>query len=1353
MNERDKIQLIDRALCGAVDTMVGGLPGLAQAVKDAGLVSTISWIYKSCKRKPFWSGLIERVSADLSSQDLKLLREQVSTFLEFLEHPGAKAIAARQREAAKRGQPISCAQIYAQWAREQVEQAGAKLDEAAQSLALRLTGTIGQEISQLSPKEAEIQSAHLVHLALSTDQITEQLKQIEIHLDNQARLPLTSPKPRSWNQGFSPIYGLEYSDRLSDFAGRVDELAAVRAFLDDDAPLAWWQISGEGGQGKSRLALKLVKDLELPWQAGFLFFDEVDTWRARLAVSELHEPTLIVIDYISGFPEKTRLLHSIVKRFSDPRWNRGHKLRLLIIDRDPLPSLETKESLRPNLNSTWLHVLDERQCDDLIAKMYSQCDPCLTLEPMKGETLFKIAQSWRKRVGLSPIPWETSEPFIATLNSDMGLRRPLFAMILALIFDADATAEEERESPAFMEELLHKAFALQQRQWGEGSNPNDQGADRLAVLATFCGRFELRQFHDLGIDPKFYGLTADCANNRARLTAAYKRLGRTVEAQVDKTDPPLEGLTPDILGEYFVLNWIEEQKAASLFDQSGIENIQALLVDCCKVNSVAALATLVRAWQDFRGSDRLRLALETLQEHWPALTSVGLIAASQAGLHTLLKVQVKRDEEINGHLLLIGAALGHIEVVQVMLKNGASPTWIHKSSGIFPLLIAAQNGHTDVVNALLRHGANPNQVEPRQGAFPLLIAAINGHVGVVKVLLDSKAKANQVNSRNGAFPLLMATQCGNSDLVHVLLDRSADSNQVNSKNGAFPLLVAAQEGYDNVVRALLDKNAEPNKIDPGQGVFPLLVAAEHGHVGSVKALLEKNAKPNQVNSKSGAFPLLIAAQNGHIDVVRPLLCKKADLDKVDPIYGYFPLLLASYHGHTEVVQALLDKNADPNQVNATNGATPLLVAAQNGHLEIVMALLSKGAELEKVDFRTGNTPLLTASQSGHFDVVQALLEKGSKPDEANLRTGVFPLLMASGGGHVEVAQTLLDQGADPNQVEPGTGAFPLLLASQNAHVELVKVLLNERANPDQVLTNHGVFPLLISAEKGHIDVVEVLLDKNAEPNMENTKNGTFSLLMASQNGHLNVVHALLNKNAEPNKINRRNGVFPLLMASQDGHVSVVHALLNNNAKPNMVNTRNGSFPLLVASENGHAEVVQALLDKNAEPNKVNAANGSFPLLVASLNGRFDAVRILLKNGADPNKIDPGQGGFPLLLAAESGHVDVVQVLLDKDADPNEVNPRNGTFPLLMACQNGHFDVALVLLDQGADPNQVESKTGAFPLLMASQGCHVAIIELLLARGAEAGAATYHGVTAINAAKQEGHQEVVDLLIAAGTKKT
>ena len=928
--------------------MVGGLPGLAQAVKDAGLVSTISWIYKSCKRKPFWSGLIERVSADLSSQDLKLLREQVSTFLEFLEHPGAKAIAARQREAAKRGQPISCAQIYAQWAREQVEQAGAKLDEAAQSLALRLTVTIGQEISQLSPKEAEIQNAHLVHLALSTDQITEQLKQIEIHLDNQARLPLTSPKPRSWNQGFSPIYGLEYSDRLSDFAGRVDELAAVRAFLDDDAPLAWWQISGEGGQGKSRLALKLVKDLELPWQAGFLFFDEVDTWRARLAVSELHEPTLIVIDYISGFPEKTRLLHSIVKRFSDPRWNRGHKLRLLIIDRDPLPSLETKESLRPNLNSTWLHVLDERQCDDLIAKMYSQCDPCLTLEPMKGETLFKIAQSWRTRVGLSPLPWETSEPFIATLNSDMGLRRPLFAMILALIFDADATAEEERESPAFIEELLHKAFALQQRQWGEGSNPNDQDADRLAVLATFCGRFELRQFHDLDIDPKFYGLTADRADNRARLTAAYKRLGRTVEAQAHKTNPPLEGLTPDILGEYFVLNWIEEQKAASLFDQSGIENIQALLVDCCKVNSVAALATLVRAWQDFRGSDRLGLALGTLQEHWPALTSVGLIAASQAGLHTLLKVQVKRDEEINDLLLLMAAANGHAKTAQVLLDKGANPKQVLAENGAFPLLGAAQEGHAETVKVLLDKEAEPNQVNLVTGAFPLLMAAQGGHSGVVRLLLEKGAKVDKTDSMHGGFALLQASLNDHEEVIDILLEWKANPNRESPTGGDFPLLLAAEKNCINAVRALLKGKAAVNKkntLKKAQqyGTFPLLMAARNGHLDVVKALIDAGANLNMSRKKTGNFPLQNASQNGHVEVVQELLYHGANLNQVNLNTGAFPLLVAAMNNHVAVVELLLARGANWNKVTH-HGHTALDVAKQEGHQEVVDLLIAADAE-------------------------------------------------------------------------------------------------------------------------------------------------------------------------------------------------------------------------------------------------------------------------------------------------------------------------------------------------------------------------------------------------------------------------
>ena len=1324
MNERNRVQLLDKVLAVAVATMVGGLPGLAVAVTGAGFVSTISGIYKTCTRKPFWRSLIERVSANLSNQDLELYGDQVLAFLEHLERPGAHEIAVRQREAAERNQPISCASIYVQWAQEKVEQAGANLDSKARPLALRLIESVGQEIGQLSPEDAEIKAAHLVHLALSTDRITHQLNQIQVQLNNQARLQLTSPQPLRWNQGIEPINGLVFSDRLSDFTGRADELAALWAFLDDDAPLAWWQISGEGGQGKSRLALELVEDLDLTWQAGFLPVNAIDTWRAKLADKELHEPTLIVMDYISGFPEKTRLLHDLLERFSDPRWARGHKLRLLIIDRDPLPSLETKEGQQPNLQATWLQSLDERQRDRLVAAAYKQDKPCLPLEPLTGEILLEIAQSWRARMELSPLPKAASSQFIRTLERDRGLRRPLFAIILALTFDADTNAEDEKDSPSSMEDLLHKAFALQQRQWGEGPNPDDQGADRLAVLATFCGRLKLRQFQDLGIDPKSYGLTADRANNRTRLTAAYKRLGRTVVAQADKEDPPLKGLTPDILGEYFILNWIEEQKAVALFDQSGLENVTELLDDCWKVNSAAALATLARAWQDFRGSDRLRPALETLQQKWPALTSVGLIAASQAGLHILLDKQAKRDKEINGHLLLIGAALGHIEVVQVMLKNGASPTWIHEPSGTFPLLIAAQNGHTDVVKALLDCGADPNQIDPGQGGFPLLLAAENGHLGVVQILLDTHADPNQFNPTNGAFPLIMATQGGYFDVVQVLLNRDANPNQVDQETGGFSLLMASHHGQVEVVQVLLNKGANPNQIAVPTGASPLLIASQNGHVEVVQTLLGWGANISQIVPAAGTFPLLIASVNGRVDVVRVLLDEGADPNQIDPETGMSPLLVASQNDHVDVVQILLKNGAKPKEVNPISGVFPLFMASQKGYVRVVQALLDRGADPNQVDPMEGNFPLLQASQNGQVEVVQALLEHGAEPSQFNQRNGAFSLVMASQQGYAKVVQALLEHGADPNQAEPREGAFPLILATQNSHAEVVQALLCRGADPNQVAARVGEFPLLRAAENGHVEIVQVLLDGGAEPN----------------------------------QVNLVTGAFPLLMAAQGGHSGVVRLLLEKGAKVDKTDSMHGGFSLLQASLNDHEEVIDILLEWKANPNRESPTGGDFPLILAAEKNCINAVRALLKGKAAVNKkntLKKAQqyGTFPLLMAARNGHLDVVKALIDAGANLNMSRKKTGNFPLQNASQNGHVEVVQELLYHGANLNQVNLNTGAFPLLVAAMNNHVAVVELLLARGANWNKVTHHGHTALDVAKQERHQEVVDLLIAAGTKKT
>ncbi|HYL75203.1 MAG TPA: ankyrin repeat domain-containing protein [Bryobacteraceae bacterium] len=132
-----------------------------------------------------------------------------------------------------------------------------------------------------------------------------------------------------------------------------------------------------------------------------------------------------------------------------------------------------------------------------------------------------------------------------------------------------------------------------------------------------------------------------------------------------------------------------------------------------------------------------------------------------------------------------------------------------------PTLVgASRDGRVDLIPVLIKQGADPNQRSGVNGWTPLMHAIHTHQKGSVIALLDNGADVN-ARGDGGSNPLLMAAGYGYTDIVNILLDRGADAHaQLQNGDNALTLAILGVSDIDrftlgdcqdSTVRALLER--------------------------------------------------------------------------------------------------------------------------------------------------------------------------------------------------------------------------------------------------------------------------------------------------------------------------------------------------------------------------------------------------------------------------------------------------------------------------------------------------------------------------------------------------------------------
>lgn len=230
------------------------------------------------------------------------------------------------------------------------------------------------------------------------------------------------------------------------------------------------------------------------------------------------------------------------------------------------------------------------------------------------------------------------------------------------------------------------------------------------------------------------------------------------------------------------------------------------------------------------------------------------------------------QREVNYSLMDV-AYKGKTDSVLYWLQSGAEVDARNAGSQETALMYAAQQGHLDIVKILLENGADPN-LEPRNNEEALIRAVATGQQKVAEELIRYGAKLQQTGNLDKT-PLHYAAGYGFYYIVDMLIYYGAEIDNT-ARNNVTPLLLCISAGYPSVAELLIRNGADLN-IANNQGMSPLMLAAHYNMVKLVKLLLKKGARIN-AESEENNTALSMAIRSGNPEIADTLIRAGANVN-------------------------------------------------------------------------------------------------------------------------------------------------------------------------------------------------------------------------------------------------------------------------------------------------------------------------------------------------------------------------------------------------------------------------------------------------------------------------------------------